>query len=370
MTLGGEVDTARHRRLAGVDALRAVGALAVFGVHLVAYWSLQDRLPFHLTEISELGARGVDLFVVISGFCLAWPVVRGVDRGPRSFYTRRAARIGPPYYVTLALCAVLAVVPTTARYVVAEPADAGDVLLHALLLQTLVPGEAGTINGSLWSIALEAQLYLVFPLVVLIWRRFGLTPVLLGATALSLAWGASGHVSDVWVLGDNRVIFDRFVQFAGGMLAAKLVAEDRVPVRRALWAGLLVGGLAAIVVNTVDLPVGSSIIWTVPAVSAVLLGYDGFPGRAGRALTGLGIVSYSFYLLQQPILLLTEPVAHQLTERPLLLLALGTTGCLALTVVASWGMYRLVEAPSLALGVRLSRRGSIGTSGTAHRAGS
>jgi peptidoglycan/LPS O-acetylase OafA/YrhL len=67
----------------------------------------------------------------------------------------------------------------------------------------------------------------------------------------------------------------------------------------------------------------------------------------------LGVWSYSFYLLQQPVLLMTAPLAHRVTDSPMLLLFLGSTVCLALVVLGSWIMHRLVERPSIDLGARL-----------------
>ena len=349
-------DTARSR-VTGVDGMRALAALAVFFCHLVAYWQLADRLPGKLTPLSQLGAHGVDLFVVISGFCLALPVARRAGRlDVRTFFVRRATRILPPYYVALTTCAVLAVLPSTALLVAARPADWRDVLLHATLLQTVVPGQIGTINGSFWSIALEVQLYLLFPLVVLAWRRFGIAPVVVATALLSLVWWALGALH-LGVLGDPHVVPDRLVQFCAGMAAAELVARDRVPRRARLWTGVLVGGLAAAVASTAEIEPGRSILWAVPSVCAVLLASGRFRhGVLGIPLERLGLISYSFYLLQQPVLLLTSPAAHRVTDDPWALLLLGSTVCLALVVALSWVMHLLVEAPSIRWGARLTRR--------------
>ena len=76
----------------------------------------------------------------------------------------------------------------------------GRAFLHVALLQTLVPGMSGTINGSFWSIALEFQLYLVSPFLVLLWRRTSVLTVVGAAAALSLLWWVSGNL-DAWVFG-------------------------------------------------------------------------------------------------------------------------------------------------------------------------
>jgi peptidoglycan/LPS O-acetylase OafA/YrhL len=345
-------------RVPGVDGMRAVAALAVFVCHLGAYWRLQDQLPANLGPLSELGTHGVDLFVVISGFCLALPVAGRHDLGlnVRNFFVRRLTRIGPPFYVALLACAILAMSQATSHLVVAERADWRDLLAHVFLVQTLIPGEVGTINGSFWSIALEAQLYLTFPLLVIVWRRFGVGTVVIGSAAISLAWWALGYL-DGWVLGDDHVIFDRLVQFAIGVWAAQRLVEGRAPDRRLLWYGLIFGGLLACVSSSWNLDFGRSILWAIPAVCALLLAAHRLQQQViGLPLERLGLVSYSFYLLQQPILLLTAPAAHQLSNSPVVLLLLGCTVCLALTIALSWVMYATVEAPSMRWGGKLTKR--------------
>ena len=310
--------------------MRALAAIAVFVCHLVAYWGLQGDLPGKLTQLTALGAHGVDLFVVISGFCLALPVARRVDLhlDVRKFFIRRSTRILPPYYVALAICAVLAMLPATSHKVVTDPAEWNNVLIHVLLLQTLVPDQIGTINGSFWSIALEVQLYLVFPLLVLLWRRVGTEGVVLATAALSLAWWASGHL-DAWVLGDGHVIFDRLVQFAAGMWAAQRVAQGRVPDRRLLWTGVVAGGCVAAIASSADVSFGNSIMWSVPSVCAVLLAAHRFQHQLiGLPLERLGLISYSFYLLQQPVLLMTSDAARSISTSPAVLLFLGSHGLL------------------------------------------
>ena len=273
----------------------------------VGVLGLEERLPSKLPQLAALGAHGVDLFVVISGFCLALPVARYVDLrlDVRTFFIRRATRILPPYYVALALCATLAMLPATWDRVVAFQARWSDVAVHAALIPTSVPGRISNINGSFWSIALEAQLYLVFPLLVLGWRRFGIGWVLAATAALSVAWWAVGHV-DAWVLGDPHLIFDRLVQFTVGVWAAQRVARGAVPDRRVLWTGLVLGGIAAVAASSANVSFGNALVWCVPAVCAVLLAAHRFQHPlVGIPLERLGLISYSFYLLQQPVILMT-----------------------------------------------------------------
>lgn len=172
-------------RVVGIDALRALAALAVFVYHLGQYWRLND-LPLKLPELVAVGAHGVDLFIVLSGFVLGLAALR-TDRQLLlgNFLARRGMRLLPSYYVALACAAVIALSPA-ATWIVAERASAADVAWHVALLQTWSPELLGTINGSLWSVALEAQLYLLFPLLVLWTRRWGAVSLVVVTALLSV----------------------------------------------------------------------------------------------------------------------------------------------------------------------------------------
>ena len=99
-------------RIGGLDALRGLAALAVFVCHIVAYWGALG-FPHAVIAISQVGAHGVDVFVVLSGFVLMLPLVaEGRTLNVGQFYGRRMWRILPAYWTALAFAAVLAVGPT------------------------------------------------------------------------------------------------------------------------------------------------------------------------------------------------------------------------------------------------------------------
>src|SRR5205807_7495201 len=111
----------------------------------------------HLLFLALFGRLAVALFIVISGFCLMLPVSRrelDLRGGVPRFFAKRARRILPPYYASIVLALLLL------------PVRVGkwDLLSHLLLIQNLDPTRAVAINGVLWSIAVEWQIYFWFPL--------------------------------------------------------------------------------------------------------------------------------------------------------------------------------------------------------------
>src|SRR5262249_11710907 len=115
------------------------------------------------------GHFSVVVFIVLSGFSLAVSPARSQWRlgGKATFARRRAWRILPPYWGALAfsLAVAWAVIPQPGE----APPTGKSVVVNGLLLQDIFG--APTPNGAFWSIAVEAQLYVVFPLMLLLLRR-------------------------------------------------------------------------------------------------------------------------------------------------------------------------------------------------------
>lgn len=346
-------------RVVGLDALRALAALAVFVCHLAQYWSVDD-LPLKLPELMAVGAQGVDLFIVLSGFVLGLPATR-VDRriDLPGFLGRRALRLLPSYYVALAVAAAIALSPA-ATWIVAERAGLDDLAWHVVLLQTWDPRRLGSINGSLWSVALEAQLYLVFPVLLLAARRWGVWPLVLATAAMSVATSLPGAASIAGSpLTDAHNLPARLVQFTVGVGCAALVSRGSrgsggTTTRPAvLWWALAATGAVAMVVTTADIRVGQSVVWAVPAAIAVLLTAGSLGPRLARTpFERWGRASFSFYLLHQPVLLVAASALRPRIASDALALVVGLVVGLTLTGLSAWGLYRAVEAPSHRYGRR------------------
>ena len=288
-----EVDPTKiQRRLDYIDVLRAVAVLAVFGVHIWGYWLHSPLKAAHsfspdglVLRFISLGAFGVDLFIVISGFCLAYPLLKGTDRSspPRglktgAFYKRRAFRILPAYYAALLVIFLVELIPAAQRDLVAHPVTLWDLASHALLIQTWFPSTIGAINGPFWSIALEVQLYLVFPLLLFSVRRFGFLRTLFGTMVLSLIWFG---LTALWVHHGLQNTFGpdlskelpaRWFEFMFGVGAARLVTAPRDHDLRIGIAATLVGVPLALGSESLNSNLGRAFGWGLLAVGMVLLG--------------------------------------------------------------------------------------------------
>ena len=333
-------------RVVGVDSLRAFAATAVFLCHLGGYWSLPG-MPHFVRGLLSNGSHGVDVFIVLSGFLLAIPVTRTRHVAIRTFYGRRALRILPPYWVALIAVIPIAMIPATAHLIVAAPATPTDVVVHLFGAQTWFPPTLGTINGSLWSVSLEIQLYAVFPLLVWLWRRAGIGTLLGAALGLCILWNLAGFLGTPY-LGDMHALPACLIQFVIGMACAELFYRGRAPGLKIVLPTLAVLLVVAIFVYSTGLPFAiGKVAWGLVGAFCILA----LISPIGTALNNspierFGLRSFSFYLVHQPIILLLALPVSLLPGGWAVRLFLAGAVAFTLTALVSTVLYRGVEKPS------------------------
>jgi peptidoglycan/LPS O-acetylase OafA/YrhL len=303
---------AEPARVEGFDGLRGLAALYVLLHHcwlFTFHGYPADTGPPWLGWLLY-GHLGVVFFLTLSGFCLAvLPAQQGWKLGGMARYARRRAwRILPPYWAALAFSLVIAWTVTPQPH--NPPPDGASVAVYGLMLQDIVP--APTPNGAFWSIAVEAELYLVLPLLLLIRRRAGTAVTLAAVTAPVLIIGLRDpNISTVdrqtWLTPQLAPLF------AMGLLAAGVLAAGQ-RVRRLPWHWL--AALAAVPPLLLILLMGT--VWTVhhyfwidlavgPAVALLLAAVATHrPAPLGWLLATapvrrLGQLSYNLYLVHLPI---------------------------------------------------------------------
>jgi peptidoglycan/LPS O-acetylase OafA/YrhL len=339
-------------RLAGLDGIRGLAALFVVLHHswLMSFSGFpEDTGPWWLSPL-VYGHFAVVVFIVLSGFSLAVSPARNGWQvgGLRRFARRRAWRILPPYWAALVLSLVIAwtLVPQPGEGV----PTGKTVLLYGLLLQDIAGSPSP--NGAFWSIAVEAQLYIVFPLMLLVLRRAGAVVMVGLATAVVVAIGLlSPSVAAVDAL--MRLTPQFAVLFAIGVVAAGVVNRPERG-RASPWQWLAL--LCALPVGALVVARGSA--WTVehyfwvdlaigPAVGLLLAAVaTGRPSPLVRLLDtrpirSLGSFSYSLYLTHAPIVVVLSTLVVSPHTGPGLVKFLVTT---ALAVPLSLVVGRLFAA--------------------------
>ncbi|HRO93233.1 acyltransferase [Citricoccus sp.] len=351
-------------RLALLDALRLVAALAVVLFHWTAWhhgnWGRHgdpaaEAWPW-LSQFTAVGALGVQLFFVISGFVI---LLSSFGKSPARFIGSRVGRLYPAYWVAVLGAAALIFVVWPELGVNRSPSD-----LWANLTMFQGGFGVGHLDGVYWTLWVEMKFYLwilAFTLIGMTVRRvlaFALAWPLLG-NGLYLGLRAAGH--DVgWV---QHVFFPEYsALFAGGMALFLLFRFGHTPGR---WAVLAVNVALATQwsagiqqretaeLTGYDYPTAlfALIVVGLFAVVAVIvltpLARVRLPGAALA-----GSLTYPVYLLHQLwgwwIIMLLSPV---LPRQWVLGLALASV------LGAAWLVHRWVETP---LGPRLQRAVTTG----------
>ena len=364
---------ARFERL---DVWRGVAIIAVFGYHLLAgVFGGVDHLPFveegrdyaaapHPSFLVFYGFTfgwvGVILFFVISGFCIHWSFLRWQNQPARptsfrrftaGFYWRRFWRIYPPYLVALLFWAIYS------GYSLFSLDHLAVLLPHAAMLHNFHSGHFFAIYPPFWSIAVELQLYLVYPLVLLLYRRFGVTSllalVIVGLAYRFAPWKAL--VADEGIrFAIRQAPFSYWPQWLLGALVAELVMRRVRP--PALLPLLLLGmGCAFFWLAENRGTFGGGEICAATAFAAIIwmVGMDERPlGSFERLLAFTGVASYSLYMYHG----VAYPAVNVATRHFGTVWAGLTFGALCmflLLTLGSWCLHRLVEKPSERLGAVL-----------------
>ena len=321
-------------RLHFVDGLRGLAMLMVLLYHCWLFggqWRISVPIGMQTVNLAAVlgnGHIGVNLFLVLSGFCLYWPFTKSGRPEPTlwEFAKKRCRRILPPYYVTLLLFVSLPWIQALHHHV---PFDGRFTLLwlvtHVFMIHNLRPAYVISVNGSLWSLALEFQLYILFPVLVEAYRRIPARTVLIGVFLLCtvyrgfVAWGGFASAGDtggaaVFVLADS--VFGRCFEFALGMFAALMLARwHRTGASPLRWTDLLFAGPVCLLSLWPDMtPLADAALGL---LFASLLLAASRPGSllhrllSGRVLVKLGIFSYSVYLIHLPLVMALGAAAER-----------------------------------------------------------
>jgi peptidoglycan/LPS O-acetylase OafA/YrhL len=334
-----------------IDGLRAVAVLPVILFHAGFSWF-------------SGGYVGVDVFFVISGYLITSIILDDLHQGTFSlahFYERRARRILPALFFVMAACIPFAWILLIPR----DLKDFGESLaavstFSSNILFWLESGYFATEAGlkpllHTWSLAVEEQYYILFPLLLMTCWRFGVRWIVwiialsLVASLVLAHWGAYNKPTATFYLLPTR----GWELFLGALAAFHLRRKTRLldnkPANRN-WPQELIGisGLALILIaiisfdRSVPFP---SLYALLPTLGAVLIILGAHEGTMVARLLGsrmpvtIGLMSYSAYLWHQPLLAFGH---YQSLHAPSALLMGLLCG---LTLPLAWLTWRYVEAP-------------------------
>jgi peptidoglycan/LPS O-acetylase OafA/YrhL len=363
-------------RLVSVDLLRGVAVLLVVIAHLRFSWrgvfddGKSEAFPAWLAQITDYGVYGVNLFLVLSGFCIHMGWARKMADVPPhfvAFWKRRLYRLYPPYFAAL-VCTVIAL--TTAN-AMAGRGHAGvtgllgyastsqlilDMILLLFLLQNLNDAGHRIGNGPFWTLALEEQLYALYFALLYFRRRFGWLFAISLTFVVSVLWHIVG-ISLQWPGWWYAIGPARWFEWSLGALAVEAyLGRTTLPawilsgwlLPPLLGAAILLTRLAAdqhhplfaVGFVTRDLSFGLvffsliNLAWQHERSTWVRT------AQLARFLAWLGLFSYSVYLVHAPVMVTVKRLAISLgVDSVAAIVAARFIG----SMIVSYIFFRLIE---------------------------
>jgi len=313
----------KRTRLDFLDGVRGLAALYVVVHHAyLTIWAGADgpygRASTNVQRFGSwmlFGRASVDVFIVLSVYCLMLPVLRKgkLEGGMRQFYWRRVRRILPTYYaaagLSLLLIWLLIGTPTGSHWDHSLPVNGRAYLATIFLLQDFY---GAPVNHVFWSIATEVHIYLVFPLIVWMWLRVG-GAMTLAVICLMISGAAMAH----WQWLPNAYWY--VCLFGMGALAASAGQEQQregcSSAGSWIWRGAVlasVGVAVALCVAWGPYPDGwrtiveDLAIGVATGVMLVMMARSErcWPRRVveRKWIVFVGLFSYSLYLIHAPLL--------------------------------------------------------------------
>ena len=332
-----------------IDGLRAVAVLAVMVFHF-------------FPQAAKGGFAGVDIFFVISGYLITGIILAGLEDGSFTFggfYARRIRRIFPALILILAFT-------LAAGWHILFPLDLKALGKHALagagfLANLAYWSEAGYFDAAselkpllhLWSLGVEEQYYILWPLCLYLAKRAGLNPLLLIIAIFGASFTYNIHSS---MTDQAAAFYSPFARFwelsAGGALAARQLST-RGSKTRASWSfasevisavgvGLVLYAVAFIGRS----PMNPGLLTLIPVAGACMIiaaGHEGWINRnafSAPALVYIGLISYPLYLWHWPLISFARHLYPGQPLSPWFLAALAAAS-LALASLT----YHLLERP-------------------------
>jgi peptidoglycan/LPS O-acetylase OafA/YrhL len=329
-----------------IDGLRALAVLPVIFFHAGF-------------DAFSGGFVGVDVFFVISGYLITTIILADLERGKFSiieFYERRARRILPALFLVM-----LVTLPFAWFWLL--PGDMKDYSQSLLAVSLFISNilfwrESGYFDTvadlkpllHTWSLSVEEQFYVIFPLLLLVFWKYGrywisflLTLIFLSSLLLA-QWMSLAYPSAAFFLLPTRMwelLIGAFAALYFSEIGHKNISKSWREL--AGWTGIGLIAYATVAYNkTTPFPGFYALVPTVGAVLMILFATQNtMIGRlmGHRVLVGVGMLSYSAYLWHQPLFAFARHRVSDTTDSLLFLLLIS------LTLSLSYLSWRYVETP-------------------------
>jgi peptidoglycan/LPS O-acetylase OafA/YrhL len=403
-TIDSETDSAKSLiietgKIPQIDVIRGIAIIGVFLYHLYGSTFSIDNFPW-VGDFKDYGAApnpwffvfypyhygflGVPLFFVMSGFCIHLSFLKKEKYSrangsqidlltyTKQFLIKRFIRIYPVYL--LALLLFIFVIPT----VTLEPVQKSlQLWTHVFMIHNFHQDTFYGINPSFWSIAVEFQLYLIYPILLYLRSKFGIGKTLFLITFFSLSYGQVSYAVDLQIqsiaptdyLISGLTIFSKmpfifwWIQWAAGAFLAESMFRGKTLFEpNARQIGLII--VSSLICSQFNPAYTFHIFIFVLLAIVWLQNYVLIKRKINNIeliLANIGAVSYSLYLIHQPIIIQFPGWISKLpnfsfayNQNPFLACTLLGLVVFIITFGISLILHRKIEVPTYRFAIKLS----------------
>ena len=342
------------KNLISIDIARAVAALGVFAFHQRTGLLMDKYIGISwFNFIDTFGAYyAVPLFFLISGYCIHLSnikYIKGEQKLPlKEYFKRRFSRIYPAYLVAILLGILSYHIVYHTNHISVK-----SLFTHLFLLQSFSDTYFLSINLTLWTISVEVALYILYPLFYSVRLKYSLKYALLLAFIASCISITYYINKNPLTLPDKYFVFNLwFAWCVGAYIADKKSMNEgdlKKPVYKIIYILILLGVVLLKVFYQSKLEIityqFNILLWTAPLI--FLLNKEEWFRRKQsipiKALTYIGLSSYSLYLFHMPLITLKNYYAHELL--PVQFQLTGMIAGILIILLICWFSYLYIEKP-------------------------
>ncbi len=262
------------------------------------------------------------------------------------FMLRRLLRLTPPYYFAIIFAIAFLLLKKFATHEAVDLPSRYDFFMHLVYLQELF--RVHEINTIFWTLCVEVQFYFIFILLVLLCDYFskkfrlsnGRTLIFTVIGLFSLPWAFNPELPIFWIGG--------FIKYWYSFMAGALVCWSIKDCSKVRGCFVVIYILLIVIAGLIT---QQKFVFTA-GVTASLLLFAGVNNHMNswlnwKWLQKVGLISYSLYLLHNPVTGATANILHKILHQGIITDILVTFSTIAASLVSAWVMYKFIEMPSI-----------------------